>query len=572
MRNGKRTARGSPRVAKTRKTKPALGGATSAPLPVDADAPRLLEELRTHQIELQMQNEELRRVQENLLEARDRMADLYDSAPVGYVTWDGRGVVEEANLTMAAMLGVTRTQLIARPLSAFVAAKDADLYEKFRRNLARAAQREVCQLAMRKLDGVEFYTRVEAVPVSGAEHEASAPRFRAAVSDITAHVVAEESLRQASRMEATATLAGGIAHDFNNLMTAVLGYVELARSELADKPATLQKLSGIAYAARKAADLARLMLAYARGGKNRPCLLNLNETIRDVLKLQNVIVPPEVSFEQDLEPDLWMVNADRTQASQVVMNLCANALEALDAKGVVAVRTANLEVRDDSPRPLADMPSGDYVSLSVRDSGRGMDSDTCARVFEPFFSTKAPGRGLGLAAVFGIVKNHGGHVTVASRPYHGTIFTIYLPALRAPSGPRDAQIAHTAAAGNETILVVDDEDSTRDIVRCMLERLGYTILLARNGAEAVELARAHAGAIDLALLDLHMPVMGGDEALPLLLDARPGLRVIIFSGSGIPTPSGAPNVTAAFPYLEKPFCLEILAKEIRRVLGNGKPA
>lgn len=248
--------------------------------------------------------------------------------------------------------------------------------------------------------------------------------------DITANKRAEEAMLRASRLETAATLAGGIAHKINNLMTAAMGYAELVQQQLNDRPDLFKMLATISQSAQQAGDLAQQMLAFAHKGKYLPQPLNLNNTVREVLDLQQRTLPAGIQIEPDLAPDLWTVEADPTQMSQIVLNLLTNAVEAIEDEGKITIVTKQVTVDENLDESLPNLAFGQYVCLSMTDSGHGMSPETLARVFEPFFTTKFQGRGMGLAATFGIVENHGGHISLTSQPGEGTTCKVYLPAIQ----------------------------------------------------------------------------------------------------------------------------------------------
>jgi len=391
--------------------------------------------------------------------------------------------------------------------------------------------------------------------------------------DITNRKQTEEALLQASRMETAATLAGGVAHKVNNLMTAVLGYAELLKSQLGDNPEALNILTTISTSARQTGDLAQEMLAFARGGKYQLRILNLNKIIQEVLQLRQRDLPAQIEIEQNLTLDLWNTEADPTQMSQVILNLLTNAVEAVEDKGRITITTENLTVDNTTPNQ-SDLEPGPYICCTVQDTGCGMDADILARVFEPFFTTKFQGRGMGLAAVFGIVKNHGGQITVTSQPGLGSIFKIYLPATKTetetlPDGQPAQEASPTFGTQEQkTILIVEDDPVITEIVRKMLTLLGHQPLVAGNGQEAVEIAQSFKKNIDLTLLDLGLPVVNGAEAYPLLMEAQPEMKVIIYSGYELDEIAQAILDAGASAFIKKPFHLDVLKAEIHKALNS----
>jgi len=387
--------------------------------------------------------------------------------------------------------------------------------------------------------------------------------------DITERKQAEKIMLKASRMEATATLAGGIAHDFNNLMVGVLGYADLLRMQYDTEPGAMDMLNTIADSARKAGELAQQLLAFARGGKYQPKTMNLNDTVQETLRLNERSFPPRIRIERDIEPDLLNINADPTQMNQVVTNLCINAVEAIEKNGRIIITTRNIDIDAKFAALHPSLKAGRYVYISVEDTGCGMDKTTLSKVFEPFFSTKFQGRGLGLAAVYGIIKNHDGYISAYSEVGTGTAFKVYLPATESEAPP-EQKPEITTPSGNETILVIDDEAVVLNTAMNILESFGYHVLLAVNGQEAVDIVQNFDGEIHLALLDMGMPILGGAETFPLIKKARPDIKVIICSGYELDAAAQALLDAGADAFVQKPFRMEKLAREIRKIFDNNK--
>ncbi|MBN1478193.1 PAS domain S-box protein [Candidatus Sumerlaeota bacterium] len=383
------------------------------------------------------------------------------------------------------------------------------------------------------------------------------------LQDITQRKRTEEALRATSRMEATSTLAGGIAHDFNNLMVAVLGNASLALRELGEDHPLASMLRQIENAAEQAGHLAQQMLAFARGGKYQTRLVNLNESIREALRLQSRAIPPRISVKTELIDNLWDILADPSQMNQVIMNLWINAIESITGPGTVTLRTENIEI----PKSRGALRPGPHVALTVADTGVGMSRETQARLFEPFFSTKFQGRGLGMAAVHGIVTNHGGQIEIESELGKGSRLRVLLPA-RLPEAQATREPDQSPAGKGETILVVDDEETVLMVSKAMLERLGYTVLLAESAREAIELAHSHEGEIHLAILDMWMPDLGGTEVFPALRLLRPKTRVLICSGYELDDSAQALLDEGACGFISKPFRLETLASQLRAALSG----
>jgi signal transduction histidine kinase/ActR/RegA family two-component response regulator len=385
---------------------------------------------------------------------------------------------------------------------------------------------------------------------------------------------AQEARALAARMEATTTLAAGVAHDFSNLMTAVMANGEVLRQDVADRPDALQTLDTILECATRGGDLAQQLVAFARGGRYRPMVINVNTLIRETLRLEAHTLGTDITVREDLAWDLLRVDADPTQLSQVIGNLHRNAVEAIrsaGAPGTITVATRNVAT-DERPRALAEMPAGPYVALTVGDTGPGMSEETRERIFEPFFTTKESGRGMGLAATYGIVTHHGGRIEVDSGLGRGTTFTLYFPATSAPAVSLAARrSAGLAARSATTVLVVDDEVPILSATRRLLERRGYKVLTAEGGAEAVQLAQNAAAPIDVAILDLRMPGMSGVDTFGPLMALLPKLRVLLASAYELDADAQALLTSGAVDFVRKPFRVDDLGAAIERAMGRGAP-
>jgi signal transduction histidine kinase len=386
--------------------------------------------------------------------------------------------------------------------------------------------------------------------------------------DITELKRLEEQFRQSQKMEAVGRLAGGVAHDFNNLLTVINAYSELAHAELGSEHPSGELLVEIRKAGERAANLTRQLLAFSRRQVLRPEVLDLNTLLEDVQKLLRRLIGEDLELILTPDPGLDFVKVDRGQFEQAIVNLAVNARDAMPHGGHLVLETHNSALDAEYAARHADVRAGRYVLVSVRDSGQGMDPDTIARIFEPFFTTKPPGKGtgLGLAMVYGFVKQSGGHIEVHSEPGEGTTFELYVPSTRqTPRSSSHPPDAGGIRGGSETVLLVEDEDAVRNLSRIVLESKGYTVLEARDGLEALDRAKRHAASIEILVTDLVMPRMGGRELAAMLRTERPGLRIVFMSGYAdeAALPRGF-EANAAF--LHKPFSLTSLAKKVREVL------
>jgi len=351
----------------------------------------------------------------------------------------------------------------------------------------------------------------------------------------------------------------------------VLGNAEMLRIHYTSNPDALDMLQQVSSAAKQAGELAQQLLAYARGGRYQSQMMCLNDTVDEVLRLQKRVFPPRIRLERDLEPALWSALADPAQMSQVLTNLCLNAVEAIDGNGYIRVTTRNV-TQDTLLTLLAGhLAPGRYVCLAVEDSGCGMTPEIMAHIFEPFFSTKFVGRGLGLPAAYGILQNHNGHITARSQPGQGSTFSVYLPAHEpTPKPVSSREIAIPLVTTEpEMVLVIDDEPMIRHVTRKMLEQLGYRVLLAEDGRQAVEIVRTAQQAIHIALLDMGMPVLSGAEVYPLLRAARNDLQVIVCSGYELDSAARALLAQGAAGFLQKPYQIGDLKRAIQDILGRA---
>ncbi len=365
------------------------------------------------------------------------------------------------------------------------------------------------------------------------------------------------------KLEGIGVLAGGIAHDFNNLLHVVLGNADLARVQLPEDSAAREQLDEVVRATLRAAELTQQLLAYSGRGAVETLHLNLSSEVRDMATLLRTALSRRATLVWDLAPELPSITADPAQLRRVVMNLITNASDALgDGAGTITLRTGVVEGGDDAPGP------GRFVFLEVGDDGCGMTSATLQRIFDPFFSTKFTGRGLGLAAVMGIVESHGGHIRIHTTPDQGTVFRVFFPAVDAAADSVPRRISGAQWRGLGTVLVVEDEEGVRDVVGHMLERLGFKVLAATDGVAALERIQAHDGALAAVLLDLSMPRMGGFETLQHIRERLTDVPVILMSGyTEQEVAAKLLDGRRAVGFLQKPF----LPEDLRGVLRQLSP-
>lgn len=683
-------------AAELRKRAEEMAGenATGSPENLEALSPeetrRTLHELRVHQIELEMQNEELRTAQAELDAVRARYFDLYDLAPVGYCTLSETGLILEANFTAATLLGVARGALGKQPITRFILREDQDIYYLHRKHLFETGEPQVCELRMVKKDGAPFWARLEA---TAAQDTGGAPVGRVVMSDITERKRAEDVLRQfktifdnanfgaaiadldgvltyvndcfaaahgyearelagqplkwshneeqqeqvelllrqltregrfnaqevghcrrdgtafpmlmtgqvvrdtngapqciaataidlterkalesrfqqAQKMESVGQLAGGVAHDFNNMLGVILGYTDLALMRVDLASPVHDDLMAIRKAAERSANLTRQLLAFARKQTAAPKVLDLNEAVEGMLEMLRRLIGEDIDLAWLPDKNLWPVKVDPSQIDQILANLCINARDAITGVGKLTIETGSTAFDEAYCAGHPGFVPGEYVLLAVSDDGSGMDKETQEKIFEPFYTTKAMGKGtgLGLATVYGIVKQNNGFINVYSEPGHGTTFKIYLPWHVGKAEQRKTIDSIKAISrGHETVLLVEDEPGILAITTTILEHQGYTVLAASTPGEAIRLAHDHPGEIHLLITDVVMPEMNGRKLAERLMPLHLTLKLLFMSGytANVIAPQGV--LDEGVHFIQKPFSMKDFATKVREVLDQ----
>ena len=647
------------------------------------NAQRLIHELRVHQIELEMQNEELRRTQSELEKSRDKFSDLYDSAPVGYFTTNREGRILGANLTGARLLGKRRNALIGQQMSHFVVREDEDIHYLNRLRVYELKNRQSCELRIVGRDGNEFHAELESVAVQDengdlcnchtvmidvserkkAEEmmkfktlfenacdgifisdmrgrvlevnqvaceslgysreellqmtvtdidcpDCAVPmtkriealqRNRRAVfevdrmrkngdivptelssrlieyggnqavlciaRDVTERKRMREEIQKAQRLESVGTLAGGIAHDFNNVLTAILGNISLARMQ-SDADRRSERLKAAEKACTQAKALTNQLLTFSRGGAPVKKTMSIERILGDSFTF--ALSGSNSKCRTTVPEELWPVEIDEGQINQVIHNLAINADEAMPAGGMIAVRAENVILEPGLGLPLE---GGKYVRISVEDHGIGIVKEHLPRIFDPYFTTKQGGSGLGLATCYSIIKNHGGHIQAESVLGAGTTFSVYLPASPEASMTDDVEKAiEKPVPGKGKVLIMDDEELIRDSTRDMLSGLGYQVSAAADGQQTIELCKAACEAgqpYDVVVADLTIPGgMGGKEVVSELLEIDPGAKVVVSSGYSNNAVMANFREYGFKGIVAKPYSIEELAEVLQSLIAE----
>lgn len=518
---------------------------------------------------------ERRQAQQAQRLADARLAGILEIAEDAIVSVDETHRISVFNQGAERIFGYAAAEILGQPLARLLPAHLAERHEAHVRTFADAGETarrmgDRREIFGRRKDGTEF--PAEASISKLVLHGETT--FTAIVRDVTASRALEEQLRQAQRLEAVGRLASGIAHDFNNLLTVVIGLSDLLRAEFSDGDPRRQDIEEIRKAADSGAVLTHQLLAFGRKQTLRPQLLSLSATLAGMQTMLPRLIGEHIELVLVSAPNLGLIRADRTQIEQIVLNLAANARDAMPNGGTLVLETSNVTMdgTQATPKPIQ-MAPGPYVRLAISDTGTGMDAETQARIFEPFFTTKAHGQGtgLGLASVYGIVKQSGGYIWVDSKLQQGTTFEILLPRVEGVADvPAATSQTLEPSDGSGTVLLAEDNPGVRDLACRALKRRGYRVLQATTGDGALVLASEHAGSIDLLVTDVVMPGMGGRELATRLTARNPRIAVLFMSGYAETQIMHRDLVDAGTAFLDKPFTPAQLVAKVDEVL-RGRP-
>ena len=506
---------------------------------------------------------EKKRVEEALRETEEKYRHLIENATDSILVAQD-GVLKFANSKAEKITGYSAEELGKIPFVDIVHPEDRTMVSETR--LKRTEGENLPRIVPFRIvnkSGEEFSVESNAALIDWEGRSAGLVFLR----DTTAQKKLEARLQQANRMEAIATLAGGVAHEFNNSLVGIMGHIDLLGMNLPEDEGRNKSLHAMNTAGHRMSRLTDQLLAYAEGGKYQPKNLKLNDFVIETLPILQHELSLSVRVEPHFQKDISFINADNAQMQMVLSAILANSNEAIEDEGLIRITAENKNLDEDSTKQHPGLEPGYYVCLTVEDDGRGMDEETKRGIFEPFFTTKFQGRGMGMAAVYGIVKNHDGWIYVDSELGKGTTVRIYLPAIKVEiEKPKEAK--SEISTGSGTILMIEDEDVVIEVTQAMLEMLGYRVMVAKTGKDAIHIADTFDGQIDVALLDIKLPDINGRNLYPFIMKARPNLKVIVFSGYSIDGPARDILDAGAQDFIQKPFSFAALSEKLKEVLGG----
>jgi two-component system, cell cycle sensor histidine kinase and response regulator CckA len=508
--------------------------------------------------------------EEALRRSETSFRSMVEDAPYGIYRASPTGHFLQVNPALQSMLGYGTAEDLRKVDIESDIFCHAGEYQRVNELLARSEELKDVEMEWKQRDGTPITVRCSGRRVN--DENGVPVHFEVFAEDVTEKRVLERQLRMAQKMEAIGRLSGGIAHDFNNLLQVIIGYSGVLKKSLGATNPLYEHALEVEKAGQRAASLTRQLLAFSRQQVLTPAVLNLNALVSDMGKMLPRLLGEDIEVSLELEPELGNVKADQSQIEQVIMNLAVNARDAMPMGGKMKIQTANVELDQTYTRNHPGSKEGHYVELAVTDTGTGMNAETLAHIFEPFFTTKkrGEGTGLGLATVYGVVKQSNGYIWVDSAPGKGASFQIYLP-LHAAQDPVTEPEADSGEKlrGSETILLAEDADPLRKLAQVILEANGFRVLSARSGEEALEVAARYGGTFDLLLTDVVMPGMNGRVLAEQLSPRQPGMKVLYMSGYTDSSIAGHGVLDPETHLLHKPFTEEILVRKVRDVLNGG---
>jgi len=478
-------------------------------------------------------------------------------------------VIKFPNPRTEELVGYSAEELATIRFTDLIHPEDTDMVrDRHRRRLKGESLPTTYSFRIINRAGEELWAQLNTVVITWEGRPATLNFLR----DITPQRKLEAQLRQAQKMEAIGTLAGGIAHDFNNILAAIIGYTELADLQVAEDTKLKENLGEVLKAGRRARELVKQILAFSRQSEQERMPIQMRSIVKETIKLLRASLPTTIEIRQNIESDIATVEADPTQMQQVMMNFCTNALHAMSEEGgILEINLSETELDSYTASQYPDLGTGKYIRLTVSDTGHGIDKDVMERIFEPYFTTKEKGRGtgLGLSVVHGIVKSHGGAITVYSEPGKGSTFHVYIPAIQREVVEEKDEI-EPLPTGHERILFIDDEPGLVEIGKQMLEYLGYEVTTRTSSIEALELFRTKPDQFDLVITDMTMPQMMGDRLAQELMQIRPDIPIILCTGFSKRITEEKAKGIGIKAFAMKPLVMRDLANTVREVLEGGK--
>ncbi len=492
-----------------------------------------------------------------------------NSAANDIVITDREGTIVWVNAAFESLTGYNLSETIGRnPRELVKSGKQGPSFYKELWESILSGKPWHGELVNRRKDSTLYNEYMTITPV--LDEHGAITHFVAVKQDITSQKLLEEQLLQSHKLEGIGQLAGGVAHDYNNILNVVVGYAELLRRKMSENDPAKQPLDAIVNAARRGADLTRQLLAFARKEIISPKVINVNSAVESIRNMLNRVIGENVKLVFIPTKDLWNVRIDPTQFDQILVNLASNARDAIKDVGTITIKTVNVSLPPGYLRGSSDMAQGEYVKIKFEDDGRGMDAETLKRIFEPFFTTKPKGHGtgLGLSTIYGIVKQNGGAIEVASEFGKGSTFVVYLPRFVGETYEPEKELPDESLRGTETILVVEDQADLLNLAKTSLEEFGYNVMTSLDSVDAELLSDAYGGEIHLLLADVIMPKMGGVELSRRISSRRSGMKTLYMSGYTSSDFSGDGHPGEAFEFIQKPFRIQELARKVREILSR----
>ena len=517
---------------------------------------------------------EHREAERALAENEAKMRSILDSVDEGFIIIDRGYRILSANRAYCNQVGLSEAEVIGRlcheiahgsAQPCFESGEDCPVQRTFETGFVHSAFH-----THQEGSGAEQYVELKSYPLTDASGKITSTIET--LNNVTEKRKLQDQLAQSQKMESVARLAGGVAHDFNNMLGVIIGHTELAMGQVDASQPLFASLREIRTAAERSAALTRQLLAFARKQTAAPQVLDLNETVAGMLNMLRPLIGEDIDLTWQPAGGACAVKMDPSQIDQILANLCVNARDAIAGVGRIRIETGLATFDSDYCVHYPECIPGEYVALTVSDDGSGMDRETLSNIFEPFFTTKEVGRGtgLGLAMVYGIIKQNNGFINVTSQPGEGTTFRLYLPRHAVPAGDgQEQKEAAQAQGGHETVLLVEDELSILDMTRMMLERFGYRVLAASSPGEAIRLAQTHDGEIRLLIVDVIMPEMNGRDLARQLTALYPQLACLFISGYSGDVIAHHGLLEDGIHFIQKPFAMQDLAAKVRQVLDAG---